>query len=582
MARIGQVGTDDNGRPILKRYSRLHEEVADTREALEDWRQEHIRKFKPAKLTAKKMLSFLRKLRVVQGGRRGQKLRVLPWQQEFVEAFCDPAVRELLLTCARGNGKTYALAGIALSYFLESGPFRIPNSTILIYGSSQAQAQIMFDYIHQMARMATLPKEWGKLPEKYSINIGKELRNNDSQIRIIARTFSARSAQGAAPVLCYMDELASMDQRTGAYLLSTIATSRGKQPGAKYVLCGLRPDDESHFYSMEMSKEVPGRKVFIYSASGHEDVFSDAAMEAANPSLEHLPDLKAAIIEDRELARKDPSKEREYRSDRLNLGSSPAGKARSGDFVTAAQIRAMAAREEKPRGGPVALGIDAGSSDGMSAVCMYWYTTGRVEVYAGLPVAVRTLAKWEERDWKPRGLYEDFHRRGELKVYPTADEAINYLLKEVVFPAVGNEKVTALLDSFQLGDLKRYMAQEASITDVHYRHPRGRGDHGFQHRQWTMDEIATGRMWIAENTLLVMSLGGVHSVVDATGTPRIEQKDQFTRKDAADAFMMGIAAGRARRLGYPLSTKEARAKPKRKRNLAAVLAGLRDDPPEGT
>lgn len=148
MGRVRKVGEEaDSGRPILKRYSRLHAEVAESREALGTWRQDRLRTFKPAKLTAKKMLAFLRKLTVVQGGRRGQMLKILSWQKEFVEAFCDPSIRELPLSCARGNGKTCFLGGIALSYFLEEGPFRIPNSTILIYGSSQSQAHIMLQYI---------------------------------------------------------------------------------------------------------------------------------------------------------------------------------------------------------------------------------------------------------------------------------------------------------------------------------------------------------------------------------------------------------------------------------------------------
>ena len=67
---------------------------------------------------AQKVVAFLESLPITKGKLNGQRMKLLPYQLEFVRAVYGKRVRLAIQSAPRGNGKTGLLAGLALCHLL--------------------------------------------------------------------------------------------------------------------------------------------------------------------------------------------------------------------------------------------------------------------------------------------------------------------------------------------------------------------------------------------------------------------------------------------------------------------------------
>ena len=320
------------------------------------------------------LTDYLETLTVTQGRRAGEALTVLPWQRKFVAGAFAPGRTTAALSVARGNGKTVLVAGIACAAL--DGPLAVPRGETIIVASSFAQACIAFD--HAVAFMGEKLRDRKRYRFWQTGQLAKiEDKETGASVRAIGS--DPKRAHGAAPSLILADEPAQWPNHTGDRMLAALRTSMGKQPGARLIALGTRPASHEHWFA----KMLAGTADYAQAHAAAEDdpPFQRRTWKRANPSLDFMPDLEAAIRTEAGHAKTDPSVLHEFRALRLNGGTSEVAEAVLIEAGTWARIEG-----EADRAGPLVWGCDLGSSAAMSAIAAYWPETGRLETVAAFPV----------------------------------------------------------------------------------------------------------------------------------------------------------------------------------------------------
>lgn len=363
----------------------------------------------PDRPDVRAVVRFLRRLKVSQGRRVGQRLEVLPWQREFLEGALAPGIFESALSMGRGGGKTAFLSAVLCACL--AGPLRQRRGDVLLVAASFEQARVAFEFAlaYLAPWIAGEPGAWRVEDSSNRARITH--RPTGARVRCIAA--KPETAHGLAPALAILDEPAQWPVNTAEKMLAAVRTAAGKLPGSRRWMIGTRPEDESHFFEKAL-RGGPAAFAMRFAADPEGDEFAEDQWLAANPSLPHLPDLREAIAAEAEAARAEGGAAlASFRALRLNMGES--------DEVTAVLLDAAAWQRietpDAPAEGPWVLGLDLASGAAMTAAAAHWMDTGRLEAVAAYPSVP---------DLRARGrfdgvgdLYQRIHRRGELVVNGT-------------------------------------------------------------------------------------------------------------------------------------------------------------------
>ena len=351
---------------------------------------------------------FLSNLVIGQGEGVGQKFKLLPWQRRFIRGAFAANTSTACLSMGRGNGKSTLTAGLALASFV--GPVSQPGASVIILAASYSQARICFSHLVGFLKTSDL---YRANPKRFGISENSKMCEIiDRHTRCTARAVGsdARTLFGIAPVFVAIDEPASHSRGNRDALFSAAITSLGKISGARLIAIGTRSSDPAHWFE----KALSGGGAFDYAqchdARNVEDVFSEAAMKAANPSWSKMPDLRRAVRAAAKFAQADEAMSAQYRGLRLNMGIDDApGRSH---LISAANWAAI--EGDEPRVGTPILGIDMGGTSSQSAAVCFWEESKRLEGLAVFP---------SEPDLKQRGiadgvadLYMRMAKRNELFV----------------------------------------------------------------------------------------------------------------------------------------------------------------------
>ena len=93
--------------------------------------------------TARQVIAWLDTLTVTEGPRAGERLRLVPFQRQFVRGLMGH--QEAALSIARGNGKTTLAAALAACAL--AGPLANVRAQTIIVASSFTQAKIAFQHV---------------------------------------------------------------------------------------------------------------------------------------------------------------------------------------------------------------------------------------------------------------------------------------------------------------------------------------------------------------------------------------------------------------------------------------------------
>jgi phage terminase large subunit-like protein len=99
---------------------------------------------------AERVIAFLQDLTISTGKDAGKKLKLRPFQRQFVEQVYTEQrlVRTAVLSCARKQGKTFLAAGLALCHLC--GPEREPHGQVFSCANDRFQAGQIFHAMYAM------------------------------------------------------------------------------------------------------------------------------------------------------------------------------------------------------------------------------------------------------------------------------------------------------------------------------------------------------------------------------------------------------------------------------------------------
>ena len=348
-----------------------------------------------------KILDHLAGLSVTEGRLAGESFTVLPWQRRFVRGAFGADVGEAALSVPRGAGKTTLLAGVASATL--DGPLMVPRGLTVIVASSLTQARVAFDHVKHFLGPERLRdrKRWRLRDSQNTAWI--ERLDTGAVLRCIGS--DPKRAHGLSPLLVLADEPAQWPESTGERMVAALRTSLGKQPASRLVALGTRPAGADHWFQAMLDGGAD--YAACYAARPDDPPFRRRTWHRANPSLKLMPDLLAMMAREAKAAKRDPSLLATFKALRLNQGTSDTLQATVLDAGTWERIEGDA-----ERAGPVVWGLDLGTSAAMSAICAYWFLTGRLEAVAAFP-ETPTLEVRGLRDGVG-GLYRECARRGEI------------------------------------------------------------------------------------------------------------------------------------------------------------------------
>ena len=479
---------------------------------------------------ANEVIELLERLPVTQGGRVGEKLSVLPWQRRLIRGVvCN---RTSAISVARGCGKSTICAGLAVAALV--GPMRQRRGEIVVVASSHAQARVIFE--HVQAFISGLIERY---PRRFRIadsanSASLEDRETGCRVRCIGS--DPRRAHGLAPALTLADEPAQWEHTKAESMLAALRTASGKIPHSRFVALGTRPADPGHWFA----KMLDGNAGYsqCHAARSDDPPFRRATWRRANPSLDHMPDLEAAIRDEAKLARIDPSMLAAFRALRLNLGTSDVEVQVLVDAALWASCERVAARP-----GPLVWGIDLGTSQAQSAVAAFWPETGALSCLAAFPEQP-SLEERGLRDGCGR-LYRDCADRGELLTLGQRATDVGALMRAGMERFGRPDLVVA--DRWREAELRD--ALEKAHVPPAALEVRGMGfkDGAEDVRQFRR-ACAEGRVAPSPSLLLRSAMAEARTVSDPAGNAKLCKGSEGGRRmrakdDAAAAAILAVSAG---------------------------------------
>ena len=501
------------------------------------------------------VLAYLGDLVVTQGQGAGERLVILGWQARFVRGLVRFGVGSAALTIARGGGKTTLLAGVAAACL--DGPLAVPRGEAVLVASSFEQARIAFE--HVLGFMSPTLEADRALPfrdRRWRVwDTAQQARIEDKVTGARVRCVGSdpRRAHGLAPTLVLADEPAQWPETTGEKMVAALRTAAGKQPSSRFVAVGTRPASSDHWFG----KMLSGGADYVqrHEAREGDPPFQRRTWRRANPSLDHMPHLEAAIRLEADAARRDPAVFASFASLRLNLGQSDIEE----QLLLSAGLWSSIEGTAAPSG-PTCWGVDLGSTAAQSAIACYWPETGRLECVAAFP-ELPGLAERGVRDGVV-GLYEECHRRGELLLLGRRSTDVAGLLGSALDrwgkPAV------LVADRWREGELRD--ACEAAKVPAAALVTRGMGfKDGAEDVRAFRRACAEGRVVPIPTLLLRSAMSEARTVSDPSANQKLAKATQGGRRarardDAACAAVLAVAE----------AVRRVARKPQRRRRTALV------------
>ena len=262
------------------------------------------------------VVHYIEALTITQGAGQGEPFKILPWQLKFLRGLARTD-GDAALTIGRGNGKTALLAALALAHL--DGPLAVERSEIIFAASSFQQARIGFNHARAFleARGEDLKdrSRW-RLHDNYQV-AGIEFIPNHARLRVLG--CDPRRAHGLAPALVIADEPAQWEMAKSEKMISALRTGLGKVPGSRLIAIGTRPASSDHWFAALLRDAEFSQ---VHAAPDGAPAFNKRTWAKSNPSMKYFPELAKRIEKESKDAKRDPRRAAEFKSLRLNLGTS--------------------------------------------------------------------------------------------------------------------------------------------------------------------------------------------------------------------------------------------------------------------
>ena len=483
---------------------------------------------------------YIEGLTISQGRHAGEKFVLLPWERRWLRGAFKPGVMDAALSLARGGGKTTFTAAIAAATVDVGGPLVQPRASNVVVASSFLQAKIAFD--HVLAFLQPTLAKYGRGPKgRFRVNDtvnSAMIKDTVTGASLKCIGSDAQRMMGNAPALVLADELAFWPAGNVDAMINALETSRGKIPDSRVLYLGTRAASGTHPFEKML---LPGGCDYrqVHAADPSDNPFSIKTWRKANPGLDHLPDLLAAIRKEAARATKDGERLASFRALRLNLGVSDVRESWLLDPDTWADIE----RADTPRTGRYYLGIDLGENASMSCAAAYWPETGALQAIGVFP---------EQPDLLTRGhndgcseLYTKAADRGELyqagELVSDPGELLRLALE------LWGRPHRIVIDTWKQAKLKEVLGNtEFPPTPIEVRR------HGFldgsEDIREFRDAAMDGHLFPFPSLILRSAVAEARTIMDAAGNTKITKSGHGRRRSARDdavaAAIIAVAVAR--------------------------------------
>ena len=467
------------------------------------------------------------------GDGEGELYSLLDFQCEWIVGAFAEGVTRAGLSLARGGGKTGLLSAIAAIALIPGMALYKPNFSVAAFASSFKQGKIIGEGVEGILRFLGIEGQYWITNNQNNFHIIRK----ESKATMVCHGADPRRAHGLKPNLLLGDELAQWPPSAGPRLWSAMATSLGKKKGAKLLCIGTRPTEETHFFQTLLSDNSPDVFSLTYAADPEkDDPYDPETWHKANPGLGRDMPALSVLQSEAERAKQDPQELAQFRSLRLNMGTSDV--ALEGFLIDPENWRAIEGTPDLR--GRFVLGLDLGGSEAFTAAAAV-YETGGIACLQACGGHL-SLAKKEEKENLQPGFYTRMAREGELiqlgdRVVPP-DEFLNAI------EARWGKPVAIVCDRFRKAELLD------ALTKAGWRVPYRLRGMGFKDgaedvrafRRAALDKrICAPVSWAIRSALT-----GARVVIDPAGNSKLAKNSEGGRKkthrdDLVAALILGIS-----------------------------------------
>lgn len=490
---------------------------------------------------AQRVIAFIEHLPITSGLLCGQKMRLMDWQKEWIEAVYrtngDGAriVRTALLSVGRKNGKSGLAAGLTLCHLL--GPESEPRGQCYTAACDRAQAAIIFS---EMSAIIDLCPEFAHRVKVSSYHKRIEVLDGDGAgSRYEALSSDAKTKMGLSPSFSVVDEFgfAPNDE-----LLTALQTASGARSEPLMVVISTQaPNDQHPFsqmidYALKIERGEETNDAFygkLYAAETDDDPWHPETWAKANPAIGVFRSLEDIARQSQE-AQKMPGKEAAFRN--LILNQRIAAETR---FVNASEWKACCGELRPDLDGKVAYGgLDLSWSRDLTAlVLVVPDADGTYDVVTRAWLPDDGLHEKAREDRTPWTLWRD---QGHLttcrgKTISPRDVALTILDYERQFDlrAIG-------YDRWGIANLKRELDAVGSKVELV---PIGQG---FRDMAPACDKlesaIARTELRTGGNPILTMSASNAVVSADPAGNRKLTKSKSDGKIDPLVALAMALTA----------------------------------------
>lgn len=480
-------------------------------------------------------INFLRKLRIPEGPKAGQPLKLAPFQRQFVKGALDPKTSVAVLSIARGNGKTALSAGIALGALVGEWD-RQPNREVLIAARTRDQGRIGWQFAASLAQ--SLPDEvqsqliYRRAPR---LEIEYEGDGGGHLIRVLAA--DGKSALGSAPTLVLMDERGHWPADRGDALEAALLSGLGKRGGRALMISTSAPDD-AHPFSRWLDEPTEGVYTQEHRPPAGLPADDPESLLVANPGTKHGvgADLEWLEAQARRAIQRGGSQLSNFRL--YNLNQRVSGETRD-HLLTPDEWMGCEATDLPPRQGPCVIGIDMGGSASMSAACLYWPESARMEAIGAFPSSP-SLADRGASDGVA-GRYVEMHERGELAILGDRTVPVAAFLSNVMALAEGAQVASIVADRFKQAEMAEAMDRAKITVPVIWRGMgfRDGGEDCDRLRRACFD----GRVTALPSLLLRSAFADAVTLRDPSNNMKLAKARSKGRIDPVAAAVLAVAEG---------------------------------------
>jgi phage terminase large subunit-like protein len=483
-----------------------------------------------------KAIKFIESLSIPTGPNAGKKLKLAPFQRDFIRGALDPDVQYGALCVGRGGGKSALSAAIATGALLGEWDEQ-PDREILIAARTREQARVAWNYVRSFIK--TLPED---IQDQITVRENPRLEiqfagRGEGIIKAIAA--DGKNVLGTSPNLVLADEIGHWDEAKGGALFAALESGIGKRQG-KMLLISTSASDDTHMFSQFLDE--PPSKSFVMELRPEPNLPLDdvGSLKLANPGAEHgigAP-LDWLIEQAQRATKRGGSAAANFRL--YNRNERTATDERELLLRVDEWLECETTKEElPPREGPCVIGIDLGGSASLSGVAYYWPETTRLEVLATAPSVPNLLDRGANDGVGDR--YQQMYQRGELNVIGDRTVPVAPWLSQVLSHVEGEPIAALTMDRFKQAELGD------AIDRVGIRVPLVWRGQGFRDGSADCNAFRRaaydGKIKSIPSLLLRSALADAVVVRDKLNNISLTKLKSNSRIDAVSAAVLAVAQG---------------------------------------